>query len=158
MFREFPLKNGERLRIATTTVKSGNGPAIPSGGLQPDIAVTVSADDERAFWENPYASPVQNNSPGVVTNKVLPFVDRISEADLVLQKQNDGNHTGVFHMQDVDLPVARPIRRPNGDNASDENSAPARAAEPQKPVIRDPVLARAVDLIKGLAVVHQSHP
>jgi hypothetical protein len=25
-------------------------------------------------------------------------------------------------------------------------------------VIRDPVLARAVDLIKGLAVVHQSHP
>jgi hypothetical protein len=28
---------------------------------------------------------------------------------------------------------------------------------PQKPFIRDPVLARAVDLIKGLAVVRASH-
>ena len=159
MFQEFPLKNGERLRIATTPVKSGNGPAIPSGGLQPDVAVTVSADDERAFWENPYASPVQNNSPGVATNNLLPFVDRISEAELVLQKQHDGKTIGTseFHTRDMDLPGPRLIRRPSGDNAGDEDSAPARAAEPQKPVIRDPVLARAVDLIKGLAVVHQSH-
>ena len=36
--------------------------------------------------------------------------------------------------------------------------APARAAEPQKPVIRDPVLARAVDLIKVLAIVRESRP
>jgi len=158
-FKEFPLRNGEWLCIATTPVKSGNGPAIPSGGLQPDIAVTVSADDERAFWENPYASPAQNNnSPGVATNNLLPFMDRISEADLVLQKQHDGKTIGTseFHTRDMDLPGPRLIRRPGGDNAGDEDSAPARAAEPQKPVIRDPVLARAVDLIKGLAVVHQS--
>jgi hypothetical protein len=159
-FKEFPLRDGERLRIATTPVKSGNGPAVPSGGLQPDIAVTVSADDERAFWENPYASPVQNNSPGVATNNLLPFVDRISEAELVLQKQHDGKTIGTseFHTRDMDLPGPRLIRRPSGNNAGDEDSAPSRAAEPQKPVIRDPVLARAVDLIKGLAVVHQSHP
>jgi hypothetical protein len=160
-FKEFPLRNGERLRIATPPVKSGNGPAIPSGGLQPDIAVTVSADDERAFWENPYASPAQNNnSPGVTTNNLLPFIDHISEADLVLQKQHDGKTIGTseFHTRDMDLPGPRLIRRPSGDNAGDEDSAPARAAEPQKPVIRDPVLARAVDLIKGLAVVHQSRP
>jgi hypothetical protein len=56
----------------------------------------------------------------------------------------------------MDLPGPRLIRRPGGNNAGDEDSAPTRAAEPQKPVIRDPVLARAVDLIKGLAVVHQS--
>ena len=62
-FKEFPLRNGERLRIAMAPAKSGNGLAVPSGGLQPDIAVTVSADDERAFWENPYASPAQNNKP-----------------------------------------------------------------------------------------------
>jgi hypothetical protein len=29
----------------------------------------------------------------------------------------------------------------------------ARPSEPPAPVIRDPVLARAVDLIKGLAIV-----
>ena len=34
-----------------------------------------------------------------------------------------------------------------------KTTAPSRAAEPQKPFIRDPVLARAVDLIKALAVV-----
>jgi hypothetical protein len=160
-FKEFPLRNGERLRIATTPVKSGNGPAIPSGGLQPDIAVTVSADDERAFWENPYASPAQNNNgPGVATNNLLPFVDHTSEADLVLQKQHDGKTIGTseFNTRDMDLSWPRLIHRPSGDNAGDEDSAPARAAEPQKPVIRDPVLARAVDLIKGLAVIRESRP
>jgi hypothetical protein len=159
-FKEFPLRNGERLRIATAPVKSGNSPAIPSGGLQPDIAVTVSADDERAFWENPYASLAQNNSTGVATNNLLPIIDRISEADLVLQKQHDGKIIGTpeYHARDMDLSGPEKIHRPGGDNAGDEDSAPARAAEPPKPVIRDPVLARAVDLIKGLAVVHQSHP
>jgi hypothetical protein len=158
-FKEFPLRNGEWLRIATTPVKSGNGPAIPSGGLQPDIAVTVSADDERAFWENPYASLARDASNArVATNSLLPFVDRISEADLVRQRQKDGKLIGAsgFHTRDMDLPGPRLIRRPGGNNAGDEDSAPTRAAEPQKPVIRDPVLARAVDLIKGLAVVHQS--
>jgi hypothetical protein len=157
-FKEFPLRDGERLRIATPPVKSGNGPAISSGGLQPDIAVTVGADDERAFWENPYASPAQNNSPGVATNNLLPFMDHISEADLVLQKQHDGKTIGTseFHTRDMDLTGPRLIRRPGGDNAGNEDSAPARVAEPHKPVIHDPVLARAVDLIKGLAVVHQS--
>jgi len=158
-FKEFPLRNGERLRIATAPVKSGNGLAVPSGGLQPDIAVTVSADDERAFWENPYASPAQNNNgPGVATNNLLPFVDHLSEADLVLQKQNDGKRNGTLHLRDMDFPMASPIRRPGDGGNPNENPAPARAAEPQKPVIRDPVLARAVDLIKGLAVVRQSRP
>jgi hypothetical protein len=157
-FKEFPLRNGERLRIAMTPVKSGNGLAIPSGGLQPDIAVTVNADDERAFWENPYASSAQNNNPGVATNNLLPFVDHISEADLVLQKQNDGKRNGVLRMPDLDLPVASPIRNQGDGGNPDENPAPVRAAEPQKPVMRDPVLARAVDLIKGLAVVRQSRP
>ncbi len=119
--------------------------------------MTVSADDERAFWENPYASPAQNNNgPGVATNNLLPFVDHLSEADLVLQKQNDGKRNGTLHKRDMDLPVASPNRRPGDGGNPNENPAPARAAEPQKPVIHDPVLARAVDLIKGLAVVRQS--
>ena len=160
-FKEFPLRNGERLRVATTPVKSGNGPAIPSGGLQPDIAVTVSADDERAFWENPYASLAQDASNArVATNSLLPFVDRISEADLVRQRQKDGKLIGAsgFHTRDMDLPGPGSIRRPSGDNTGDEDSAPSGGAGPQTPVIRDPVLARAVDLVKGLAVVRESRP
>ena len=158
-FKEFPLHNGERLRIVTTPVKSDNGLAIPSGGLQPDISVTVSADDERAFFENPYGTPAQNtNAAQAATNNFLPFVDRISEADLVLQKQNDGKYNGTLHMRNMDLPVTSPIRKQGNGGNTNENSAPARAAEPQKPVLRDPILARAVDLIKGLAVMHQLRP
>jgi hypothetical protein len=100
--------------------------------VKPDIAATVKIEDERKFLENPYAATAQSetNSTGA-TNNFMPFVDHTSEADLVREKIKDGDE--------------------------DENSAPPHAAEPQKPFIRDPVLARAVDLIKGLAVVRQSH-
>ena len=100
--------------------------------VKPDIAVEETAADEKIFLENPYAAPALNetNSPAA-TNNLLPFVDHMSEADLVRAKIKDGD--------------------------ADENFLPSRKAGPQKPVIRDPVLARAVDLIKGLAVVrHQS--
>jgi hypothetical protein len=99
---------------------------------QPDIAVAIGAKDERAFMENPYAAPAPDdtNSPAV-TNNLLPFVNHTSEADLVRAKIKDGDE--------------------------DESPPPPHAVEPQKPVMRDPVLARAVDLIKGLAVLrHKS--
>jgi len=128
--RDFPLKNGERLRIATNPVKLGNGVVISR--VSPDIAVTVSLDDERAYLKNPYATRAPNNSlSAIVTNNLLSFVDHTSEADLVRQKVKDGDH-----------PVASPL--------------PPASKEPQKPVIEDPVLARALDLIKGLAIVHES--
>ena len=65
------------------------------------------------------------------TNDLLPFVDHLSEADLVRQKVKDGE--------------------------DDEDAEPAERPTPPKPVIRDPVLARAVDLLKGLAVVRMQH-
>jgi hypothetical protein len=94
--------------------------------------VAVSPEDERTLMENPYAAPARNdtNSPAA-TNNMLPFVDHMSEADLVRAKIKDGEGFEPVPVQ--------------------------RASEPPKPFIRDPVLARAVDLIKGLAVVrHQS--
>jgi len=151
-FKEFPLRNGERLRIATTPIKSMNGQTVVSGSLQPDIAVAVSAADERAFWDNPYAPPAPDKNT-VATNNLLPFVDHTSEADLVLQKQRENKHPGANRGQDMGSP--EPV--PGGEEADEEDSTPVRATEPQKPVMRDPALARAVDLIKGLAVVRQSH-
>jgi len=99
---------------------------------QPDIAVAIGAEDERALMENPYATPAPDdtNSPAA-TNSLLPFVDHTSEADLVRAKIKDGE-------ENAGLPAAR-------------------QAGPPKPFIRDPVLARAVDLIKGLAIVHAPH-
>jgi hypothetical protein len=151
-FKEFHLHNGQRLRI-TTTPGPGSGQASPSGSLQPDIAVAVNANDERTFWNNPYAPPANENSaPGSSTNNLLPYVDHTSEADLVRQRRKDGKFMKAPATHE-DL-----IRGNSEDREGNEDSAPARAAEPKKPALRDPVLARAVDLIKGLAVVRQSHP
>jgi hypothetical protein len=100
--------------------------------LQPDIVVACLSGGRKRFMENPYAATDANQCRGFRTNRFLPFVDHTSEADLVRAKIKDGDQ--------------------------DENPSRSRTdAEPQKPqVIRDPVLARAVDLIKGLAVVRAS--
>jgi hypothetical protein len=100
--------------------------------LKPDITVTVKVEDEKKFLENPYTALAQSETnSSTATNNFSPFIDHTSEADLVREKIKDGDE--------------------------DEDSMPARPTEPQKPFIHDPVLARAVDLIKALAVVRQSH-
>ena len=61
MFKEFPLENGQRLRIATAPVRLGNGKVLAS--LTPDIAVSVGADDdEKHFSDAPKKSPL--GAPG----------------------------------------------------------------------------------------------
>jgi hypothetical protein len=111
------------------------GPAVVIGStntttaFRPDIAVAVSAEDEQRFLLNPYFTPPV--SPVfAATNDLLPFVDHMSEAELVRKKMKDGE-------------------------GADEDALAARAAVP--PVIRDPALARAVDLFKALAVLHPAH-
>src|ERR1041384_5562093 len=39
--KEFPLKNGDRLRIATAAIQLGDGTALSSQGVKPDIQVEV---------------------------------------------------------------------------------------------------------------------
>jgi hypothetical protein len=101
-------------------------------GVTPDIAVNVKIADEKTYLENPYAALAPSETNAVVnTNRFGAFIDHTTEADLVREKIKDGDE--------------------------DEDAAPPKPAEPQKPFIHDPVLARAVDLIKALAVVRQSH-
>jgi hypothetical protein len=103
-----------------------------TAGLKPDIAVTVGVEDESAFFKNPYAGAAQSaTNSSLLTNNFLPFIDHTTEADLVRAKIKDGDQ--------------------------DEDALPARTVEPPRPFIHDPVLARALDLIKGLAIVRQSH-
>jgi hypothetical protein len=99
--------------------------------IKPDIAVTVKIEDEKKFLENPYGTLAQGETNAVAdTNHFASLIDHTSEADLVREKIKDGDE--------------------------DEDSAPPRPVEPVSPFIRDPVLARAVDLIKALAIVRQS--
>ena len=133
--RDFPLKNGQHLRIASVPVKLGDGTPMSAQGVKPDIEVAVSPEQERAYFADAYAvlpgtNPGLGTVAGAETASRPVRRQRISEADLVRERRE-------------------------GTNMKLENFTAARDREPEKPLIRDPVLARAVDLLKGLAVVRR---
>ena len=144
IFKEFSLGNGEKLRIATAQIKLGNGTAM-ARGLKPDIAVETSLADERAYLEDPYKilHPPALAKNGSAANTNLSSTNQparrpTNEAELVRERRAGETL----------------------DDGSDEMSPQIIAApeEPAPPVIADTALARALDLLKGLAVLQQSHP
>lgn len=145
IMRDFPLKNGQLLRIATTSIKLGDGSSLTLAGMKPDIQVAVNTEDERIYYADAYADLAKTNQLAItgmsVTNQSNGTnrpsrKSRLSEADLVREKQHEEP----------------------GRPAEVGDEIPVRDTEPENPIIRDPALARAVDLLKGLAVVRQSHP
>jgi len=100
--------------------------------VKPDVAVSVAATDEKEFLENPYGMAATNRAPvaSAKTNEFLPIIDHTSEADLVRARIKDGE--------------------------DDSNLQPERLAEPPAPFIRDPVLARGIDFIKGVSILRLS--
>ncbi|MEK7707328.1 MAG: S41 family peptidase [Verrucomicrobiota bacterium] len=139
--QEFALQSGQRLRIATSPVKLGNGTALSPQGIKPDIEVAVTLDQERAYFEDAYARLAKNNLPVV--------------AGSLATNQFDGTNRPARRPRPTEADLVRARRE---GTSLDADSTFARDAEPEKPLIRDPALARAVDLLKGLAVVRQSRP
>ena len=136
--RQFPLvilvngqTRGAAAMLATDLRAAGDGILVGSadfsGATKPDIAVTVSVADENNFLANPFFIPVtpKNVSPAS-TNEFEEFVDHTSEDDLVRQRVKDG----------------------------DEDSSATPRVAPSAPVVRDPALARALDLFKAMAALH----
>jgi hypothetical protein len=135
--QEFPLKNGDRLRIATAPVQLGDGAALSAQGLKADIAVEVSPEDERAYYADAFkvaemtnllaSAGASTNGLGGSTNRVVRRL-RFNEAELVRERR---------------------------EGLSEAELGALRAPEPEKPMVRDPALARALDLLRGLALVRQ---
>ena len=107
---------------------------MPPTGVVPDIAVNVRPEVERGYLADPFitinAAP---SSPGA-TNQIVSSIrvrKKLTEADLVKAKQEGRSIEAAL----------------NG-----ATNPPAAVAEPPK-VVRDPVLARALDLLKGLSVI-----
>ena len=94
---------------------------------KPDIAVNVSAADEKIFQQNPFADLGAGKMEKISTNDFLPFVDHTSEAELVRKHIKDGD--------------------------DDEDTTNSPRAEISQPVVRDPVLARALDWLEALAIL-----
>jgi C-terminal processing protease CtpA/Prc len=139
MYKEFPLANGDKLRIATAPIKLGDGAPL-AHGVKPDIEVAASVADEKEYLTDPYKD-LHPPAPA---------------------KKPDTNSTaaagGTFHRPNEAELVRE--RREGQMSADDSEEAPERAAEetPPPPVIEDAALARALDLLKGLAVIQLSHP
>jgi Peptidase family S41 len=136
--QEFPLKNGEHLRIATAPVQLGDGSAISEQGVKPDILVEVGPAAERVFYANAYAAPEKTNllagaglsatNQAAGTNQVGRR-PRFNEAELVRERREGVSEADLTAMRDHEV---------------------------EKPTVQDPALARALDLLRGLALVRQS--
>ena len=121
------------LAVALRAARRGLVFGSAAAGLKPDIEVAVGGDEEKSYFADAYAvltngvTLTATNLAGRDTNRPLP---RISEADLV---------------------------RARREGAEDPEEQAGRTASPvvEKRVVRDPVLARALDLLKGLAVIRQ---
>lgn len=131
--------SGSATALAAQLREAGLGLVIGSSNAAPapDIAVTVATETEKRFLADPYLvisnsltfSHLETNrlSGVTTTNDWMAYVDHTSEADLVRKRVKDGEDTGD--------PAATP-------------------RTPPPPVIHDPALLRAVDLLKALASLH----
>ena len=136
-FKVFPLANGQQLRIATNLPRLGDDKELPLNGIQPDIEVPVDPEDELIWFSDSYAvinrlktgASALKSSEAAAANRASRH--RVNEAELVRMQKENGNST------EPSLAVTGAIE------------------EPAKPAIQDPALARAVDLLKGLAVIRR---
>jgi hypothetical protein len=127
VMEERRLPSGQSVWVAGDAVKLGNGEALDKA-VQPDISVPVERSLEREWLENPFKVLASTGS-GTSAAAARPR-RRLNEATLVRQQRENG-FVG-------DLPEFGPA-------LESDKSGPLS--------IQDPALARALDLIKGLAVV-----
>ena len=132
--QDFPLSNSAVLRIATAAVKLNGLELSP---VRPDITVAVSAQDEQTFFAEPFAVSPVTNAPAS-TNKLAGTNSsgrrvRLTEASLVR-----AHNQGLNFEEDEAGFVNQP-----------------HESKPEIPVVKDPALARALDLLRGLAIVRQ---
>ena len=84
--QEYPLKNGQRLRIATTPIKVGEATLMSAQGVKPDLAVEVSRDAERAYLADPFRKSSSPRPPQIPTAPQTELRVRTAPGDPVSAK------------------------------------------------------------------------
>ena len=130
VYREFPLENGQKIRVASQTVELGDGTALTDTGLTPDLDVTVEADVERAYLEDPFAP--QGESAG----NAAVGADGSGGSEPGGRERRRLNESELIRMR--------------GETVASESKEPE---EKQAPLIADPSLVRALDFLKGWAAL-----
>ena len=101
----------------------------------------LTPEDERAFFDDPYGTASR------------PFT--AASGGLVLTNQSAGTNRVARRARPNEAALVQARRE--GLNLDGEVPE-ARNLEPARPLLRDPALALALDLLKGLAVVRASRP
>ncbi|RME91322.1 MAG: hypothetical protein D6766_12060 [Verrucomicrobia bacterium] len=132
VFREVPLSTGQRLRLAAGRVRLADGHELPATGVAPDIPIEVSLEAQRRHLDDPkvFEATVEQSKPS--PDRVNAGARRLTEADLVRLHSRNGLTT--------------------------TNPAPEAPATPAATTtIRetDPILARALDLLRVLPLLQR---
>ncbi|HLP76929.1 MAG TPA: S41 family peptidase [Candidatus Paceibacterota bacterium] len=136
--QDYDLKNGAKLRVATSPVTLGNGTTLSTNGIRPDIEVSVNPEDEHSYYADSFF--------------VIRKINQLAMAGGSGTNQpagTNGNRRARFGEAELVREHRAGIDRETGET-------PRREPEPEKPVVSDPALARALDLLKGLAVVRHA--
>jgi hypothetical protein len=141
VFKEFDLSNGQRLRIAAGQVKIGKGKTLPTTGVVPDIEVSIGAEDERAYFADPF--------------KVLPRLAARLRATNNVARTGSTNQIPRRRLNEAELVR---LQREGSNPDEQDTIAPADSVDQDSsaPLVRDPALARALDLLKGIAIVERT--
>ena len=131
-FNEFPLSNGQRIGIAAGRIQIGEDQVLSEKGIAPDIQVNVSVAAEKMYLEDPFKAlsatagqSAGSNPPSGKAGAPQPAGrPRRDESSLLRQRQED-----------------------DGGSAS-----PALVDSSVQSAVQDPALARALDVLKGLAL------
>lgn len=144
--QDFPLHDGQQLRIATAPIQLGDGTVLSAKGVEPDIAVSVTPQDERKYYADAFRQLQKINGDGapettasLSTTNAPGRRSHFNEAELVRERREGSGIEDAFSTNELQL---------GRTNATENDS--------EEPVVHDPALARALDLLKGLAVVRQS--
>lgn len=130
-YKVFTLSNGQKIEIAASPIMVGENQKLTREGLRPDIRVSVSPEDEKAYYQDAYkviaSAAERSGGPLLASSTNRATRPRINEAELVRMQRE-------------------------GINPDDEEVVASSPTVPAAPTLQDPVLLRALDLLKALAL------
>lgn len=131
VYKSVDLSNGRRIHIATGNLRGPELDSLSAQGVVPDVSFESAPALERQFFDKPFVS---HAAAGAIrrTTGVEPR-PKLNEAELVRRKRE-------------------------GLDPEEQPAAPFRSgvSETEKPQLADPILARAMDLLKGIANLQKS--
>jgi len=142
LFETVALSTGQSLRIARIPIGLGDGAAIPEQGLVPDIEVAIGAAEERAFLDDPHGGLA-----GALTSAPRQRAG-LAGASGELGVGGNGGAPAPFNEAEL-------VRRHRAGQGGSLGERPSAGEPAPRPVVADPVLARGLDFLKGVAVLQQ---